>query len=342
MPELVSILIPAYNSARWLKDSVGSALAQTWTAKEVIVVDDGSTDNTLAIAQSFAAGNVKVVSQPNGGAPSARNHALRLAQGDHIQWLDADDVLHPEKIARQMRHADPGRESRTLLTCAWGRFFFRTARADFRPDSLWQDHDGLDWVVSRFMHNTWMNPAVWLVSRHLTELAGPWDERLGRSGDDDGEYVCRLAVLSNRVKFVKDAECYFRIGTAGSLSWNKETNEAARDQLMLSLQLSIRTLLEREDSPRTRTAALSHLQAASTYCLGSGASYFERLAAMAKELGADLVPPRLAWKYAPLELLCGSGVTNKVMRNWRAVKLIARRRVDWYLYQAERGSRAAP
>jgi glycosyltransferase involved in cell wall biosynthesis len=332
MTALVSILIPAYNSAAWLKDSVGSALAQTWPNKEIVIVDDGSKDDTLAVARTFEAANVKVVTQPNGGAPSARNHALRLAQGDYIQWLDADDVLHPQKIERQLAHA--AGSARTLLTSAWGKFFFRTAKADFRPDALWQDHSGVDWIVARFEHNAWMNPGVWLVSRELTEAAGPWDTRLGRSGDDDGEYVCRLAAASERVEFVAEAQCYYRIGTVGSLNWNMETNEAVLDALMLSLQLAIRTLLDLEDSPRTRHAALSHLRTFSSYFFGSGVRYAERLSAMAAELGGEVRPQGLGWKYAPVQLLLGPKRAKAVMRNWRTAKLIARRNLDSYLHRA--------
>src|SRR5437588_1977285 len=99
MSDLVSILIPAYNAERWIRQSILSAINQTWDRKEIIVVDDGSTDLTLSVAKSLESKSVKVVTQINAGACKARNKALSLAQGDFIQWLDADDLLHPEKIA---------------------------------------------------------------------------------------------------------------------------------------------------------------------------------------------------------------------------------------------------
>ena len=238
MRNLVSILIPAYNSARWLRDSVSSALAQTWARKEVIIVDDGSKDNTLALARTFESPIVKVVAQQNMGAPDARNTALSYAQGDYIQWLDADDVLHPQKIEAQLKGADDGQRSLTLLTSSWGKFFFRTSAASFRPDALWQDHTPVGWIVTRFTEKAWMNPAVWLVSRRLTDLTGPWDSRLAKSGDDDGEYICRVAAASDRVKFVEEARCYYRIGTVGSLNWNMEARAAVLKSLLLSLHLA--------------------------------------------------------------------------------------------------------
>src|SRR3954453_9764650 len=106
MTPLVSILVPAYNAERWLVDTLKSCLAQTWPRIEVIVVDDGSSDRTLEIARTFERRSIKVVAQPHQGAPVARNRALAAAQGTFVQWLDADDLLHPEKIAKQMRVAD--------------------------------------------------------------------------------------------------------------------------------------------------------------------------------------------------------------------------------------------
>ena len=334
MTELVSILIPAYNSSRWLTECVESALAQTWAHKEIIIVDDGSKDDTLAVARRYESRAVKVVTQTNTGAPGARNHALRLAQGDYIQWLDADDVLHPQKIELQLAARGPDRSSLTLLTSSWGKFFFRTARASFEADALWQDHSAIDWILTRFNHNVWMNPAVWLVSRRLTALAGPWDTRLAKSGDDDGEYICRVAAASDGVRFVQPAKCYYRIGTVGSLNWNMETNEQALESLLLSLQLATRTLLAMEDSARARHAAVSHLRTFASYFYASDARFITQLKAMADELGGTLEAPDLGWKYAPVQALLGPKFAKELMRNWRAAKLLARGRLDWYLYRA--------
>ena len=120
MEPLVSILIPAYNSQRWIADTLNSALEQTWPKKEIIVVDDGSTDRTLHIAKQFASKNVQVVCQPNQGASVARNTAFSLCQGDYIQWLDADDLLDPHKVEKQLRMLENCTSTRTLLSGAWG------------------------------------------------------------------------------------------------------------------------------------------------------------------------------------------------------------------------------
>src|SRR4051812_4429061 len=105
MSQLVSILIPAFNAQRYVAATLQSALGQTWPNTEVIVVDDGSRDRTLEICRTFQGARCKVISQPNQGAVAARNAAYQAAQGQFVQWLDADDLLDPLKIERHMRVA---------------------------------------------------------------------------------------------------------------------------------------------------------------------------------------------------------------------------------------------
>src|ERR1700730_16992783 len=136
---LVSILIPAYNSEQWIGDAIRSALAQSWQCKEIIVVDDGSRDGTATVARRFASKEVAVVSTENQGAAAARNHAMQLSQGDYIQWLDADDLLAPDKIERQLAALREVDDRRLLLSSPWGYFHYRPWNARFIPNSLWND-----------------------------------------------------------------------------------------------------------------------------------------------------------------------------------------------------------
>jgi glycosyltransferase involved in cell wall biosynthesis len=97
----VSILIPCFNAERWIAQAIESALAQTWPSREVIVVDDGSTDGSLEVVKSFGS-NIQWETGPNRGGNAARNRLLELAGGSWVQYLDADDYLLPEKIAAQV------------------------------------------------------------------------------------------------------------------------------------------------------------------------------------------------------------------------------------------------
>ena len=102
---LVSILIPCYNARKWLKQAIESALNQTYFSKEVIVVDDGSTDNSLEIIQSFGDA-IRYETGINQGGNAARNRLLELSNGEWLQYLDADDYLLPDKIAQQIEYLE--------------------------------------------------------------------------------------------------------------------------------------------------------------------------------------------------------------------------------------------
>jgi len=100
----VTVVVPAWNMERYVERSIQSALAQTYPALDVLVVDDGSTDATLAIAERIAADNPRITvhSFPNGGVARARNRGTELARGHYVAFLDADDLWHPTKIERQV------------------------------------------------------------------------------------------------------------------------------------------------------------------------------------------------------------------------------------------------
>ena len=99
--ELVSILIPCFNAERWIGQAIESALAQTYSPTEIIVVDDGSTDRSLDIIKGFGQ-RIRWETGPNRGANATRNRLLALARAPWLQYLDADDYLLPDKVERQM------------------------------------------------------------------------------------------------------------------------------------------------------------------------------------------------------------------------------------------------
>ncbi len=108
MQHLVSVIMPAYNSGRYIAESVASVRAQTYAAWECIVVDDGSTDDTAAVVKRLVEedGRVRYVARPNGGQAAARNTGLREARGDIVAFLDSDDLWLPEKLEAQLAVLD--------------------------------------------------------------------------------------------------------------------------------------------------------------------------------------------------------------------------------------------
>ena len=253
-PPLVSVLIPAYRAAPWIAKTIESALAQTHRPIEVIVVDDGSPDETGEVARTVAVGQpgiVHVYAQSNSGASSARNHALRLSRGEYVQYLDADDLLHPQKIARQLALAATSVGSGRLLSGEWGRFYGDDLeRTEFRPDELWTDLDAASWQMLALAGNLMVHPAAWLVPRKLADAAGPWDERL--TLNDDGEYFARLRFLSGHIPFCAGARSYYRSGLAGSLS--SPNSRRALESAFLSHQLIHSLLLRHRDDRQARSA----------------------------------------------------------------------------------------
>jgi glycosyltransferase involved in cell wall biosynthesis len=101
----ISVIIPAYNSAQSLSQAIESVLEQSLQDFEIIVVDDGSTDNTLEVARSFQTG-ARLISQPNGGPGSARNAGINSSSGEYLVFLDADDILLPDKLVVQSDFLD--------------------------------------------------------------------------------------------------------------------------------------------------------------------------------------------------------------------------------------------
>lgn len=336
MKPLVSILIPAYNAERWISDTMRSALGQTWPRTEIIVVDDGSKDQTPAIAQKFASKEVLVVTQQNQGASVARNKAYGLCQGDYIQWLDADDFLAPDKIERQMRVAMESASKRTLFSSAWGDFMYRPAKARFIPTPLWCDLDPTEWLTRRWEGNWHMQTATWLVSRALTEAAGPWDKRL--LGDDDGEYFSRVINASSGIRFVPESRVYYRITPGSRLSHIGRSHKKMEAQF-LGMKLQIGYVRAREDSARVRAACLTYLRNWLHHLYLGRADILQEAQQLAQSLGGQLYPPRMSWKYAGIEKLFGWAVARHTQLYYNQCKFSVLRVWDKMMYSFERLNR---
>ena len=330
---LVSILIPAFNAQEWIADTLLSAIGQTWERKEIIVVDDGSTDDTLAIARGFEPQGVRVVTQANQGAAASRNKAFSLSKGDYIQWLDADDLLAPDKIAKQMEARRLCRSNMTLLSSAWGQFMYRAHRANFLPTALWRDLSPTEWLVCKMGQNLHMQTATWLVSRELTHAAGPWDTRL--LGDDDGEYFCRILLASDGVRFVPEAKVYYRTSGPTSLSYLGRAQHKL-DAQWVSMQLHIGYLRSLENSQRVQVACLTYLQNWLIYFYPERPDIVEQAEAMAGNLGGRLRVPRLSWKYSWLAMVVGCRLTKRIQLRARQMKSSLVRAWDRVLFRIER------
>ncbi|MBV9672792.1 MAG: glycosyltransferase family 2 protein [Verrucomicrobia bacterium] len=333
MEPLVSILIPAYNAQNWIAESITSAVNQSWGRKEIIIIDDGSKDNTLTIARRFESPSVRVVSQENQGAAAARNKAWSLCQGDYIQWLDADDLLSVNKISHQIEAAQRSGDPQRLLSCGWGFFAYCPARAKFVPTSLWQDLSPLEWLVRKLSENLHMQTGTWLVSREVTEAAGAWDTTL--ANDDDGEYFCRVLLASSGTAFVQESRVYYRVTPSTRVSYIGQSNQK-KNALLRSMKLHIHYLRSLEDSEPVRRACVTYLQNWLIYFYPERLDIVDEMQALASSLGGKLEVPRLRWKYAWLKPVLGWERAKRAQMLLPQLKSIMLRKWERYLYSLRR------
>jgi glycosyltransferase involved in cell wall biosynthesis len=193
-PSLVSVIVAAYNAEAHLEQACRSALSQTHRALELIVVDDGSTDSTVAIVKRLAAADarVRLISQPNGGVAAARNAGIAAARGTFIAPLDADDLWDATKIARQLQRFDEC-GPRTGAVYAWWVWIDADGRTIDRSPR-WQVEGR---VLDRLMEVNFTGCAsVPLFRRSTLDDVGGYDASLrarNSQGCEDWDLVLRVA-----------------------------------------------------------------------------------------------------------------------------------------------------
>lgn len=200
-PELVSVIIPAYNAQRFLPMTLSSARAQTYANIEIIVVDDGSTDATPEMAEAAAHVDqrVRVVHQRNAGVAAARNRGIAEARGDYVAPLDADDIWHPRNLDLQME-ALRAAGSETALSYAWfvsidqyGRFLGLG-----RSNRLRLSRE----VVFGLMAGNFIgNGSSTVMRRSMVEAAGGYDPSLRARGAEGCEDHGLHLALAERWNF---------------------------------------------------------------------------------------------------------------------------------------------
>jgi glycosyltransferase involved in cell wall biosynthesis len=244
---LVSVIIPAFNAAPWIRESVNSVILQTYGKLEIIVVDDGSTDNTAVLLGEFSDPRIHVIRQPQSGAAAARNTGLSIAVGDYIQFLDADDLLSAEKIELQV-HELGVRPPRSVASCEWMRL--DTQGIHSVPErSAWRLEEPIEWLISSLSGGGMMQPAAWLVPRAVIEATGLWNESL--TLHDDGEYFARVLTNTKQNVFVEKARVIYRSNPSGLSS---QRNRKAAESALAVCRARHSIILERRSDLSARAA----------------------------------------------------------------------------------------
>ena len=284
---LVSILIPCHNAAPYVAAALDSALAQTWPEKEIIAVNDGSTDGSGEILESYRGRGVKVIHQENKGQCAANNRAFKECSGDYIKFFDADDLLAPRTVELQMERVRGG--TTAVASCEWGRFYrddLSTFKLELQP--VWKDMDPIEWLVESWLAGgVMMQSALWLVPRALLGKCGLWNEDL--SLINDFEFFARVLSHASEVRFARGARLYYRSGMSGSLSGYKSAKavQSAFDSLMLGTQ----HLLARRNDSRARRACATVLQNFVFDYYPEHAELCRLMATRVNELGGSDRPP---------------------------------------------------
>jgi glycosyltransferase involved in cell wall biosynthesis len=212
--ELVSVIVPVYNGARFLVEALDSVFAQTYRPLEVIVIDDGSTDESGTIARTYP--DVRYIRQSNAGVSAARNRGVEAASGQLLAFLDQDDVWFPDKIRKQA-DALMARPTDGFVLC---QQVTRLERGDPLPG--WARFLKLEEALGSFV------PSGWLLRRSVFEQVGPFGTDYANGQDTD--WLARAKDACVDYGMVEEPLLVYRIHR-GNASGNTETS--ARDLLRL-------------------------------------------------------------------------------------------------------------
>lgn len=247
----VSVIIPLYNAGEYLEETIQSVINQTYKNIELIIIDDGSTDNSLSIAQNYSNDFISVIQQVNLGASAARNHGLLLAKGEYIQFLDADDLLSPSKIEEQVKSLR--KSPNYIAVCNTIHFTENTdiehlTPNDYEKSFLMDSANPADFLVNLWGGNSEYGSMVsihaWLTPKKLIEMSGGWNEAL--SYDDDGEFFARVLLSSNGISYNENVFSYYRKQRKPSLS-NLDSSERLTSMLNSVLSKQNHLLKKRSD-----------------------------------------------------------------------------------------------
>ncbi len=242
----ISIIIPAYNSQSYIGKTVECLLSQHYKNIEIIVVNDGSTDNTEKIVKSYGEQGVIIFSQENKGQDVAFNLGYNHCTGDYIKFMDSDDLVNPEMIEKQVATLNGSDEY--VAYGEWARFYNdKPEPADFTKLDYWKDMSPLDFLTAR-PEGVMLQCGIMLMPRKLIDMAGLWDERLILFNDT--EFFTRVLLASKGVRFSEGAKLYYRSGQINSISAGR--TRKYYESTFLATNLIAKHLLAIEDSNRIR------------------------------------------------------------------------------------------
>ena len=240
---LVSIIIPTYNRAHLIGETLDSVLAQTYQNWECIIVDDGSTDNTEEVVSAYVDkdSRFQFYHRPDthkSGGNGARNYGFSLSKGEYINWFDSDDIFSNNKIYSQVLLTVENNVE--VLTCKWGRFQNDKNEFELKNLNIYKHYNkGVDLLEKYAVYNEFYPSHVFLVKRLTCMKAGLWNENL--SINQDGEFFCRILIACKSLRHSADSYVLYRTPTLENVSSLKSVKQA--EHLVISWKLIEQYLL---------------------------------------------------------------------------------------------------
>lgn len=252
---LVSIIVPVYNAERYLREALESTLAQTYSATEIIAVDDGSTDSSADIIHAFN-DRIHYIGQANAGQSAAINHGVKRSSGEYIKILDADDWLNSTHIESQLNAIAV--QPANVAACRWGYFRENVRRPSVVSEYADRDYsEPVEWLLDSLEYDEGMMGGwKWLIPRSVWEKAGGYDERL--SLNNDYHFSIRLLTAAKGIRFSGEAVYSYRKGQADALSAGR--SRRAMESAFLTTQLGNDLLLKADSGSRVRRICANRWQ----------------------------------------------------------------------------------
>jgi glycosyltransferase involved in cell wall biosynthesis len=222
---LVSILIPCFNADHLVAQAIESALAQTWSERELIVLDDGSTDGSLEVIRSFD-GRIRWETGPNRGSNAARNRLLELSRGEWLQYLDADDYLRPGKIQRQIEFAREHPDCDVIYSATLSEIM-ENGRLALEEHQVPEPRD--PWILLAHWELPQTGGTLW--KKKALQRVGGW--RIGQPCCQEHELYFRLLEAGSRVEHCDCCLAVYRRWDHGARISNKLPLEVHRQRLLI-------------------------------------------------------------------------------------------------------------
>ncbi|SDB65050.1 Glycosyl transferase family 2 [Flavobacteriaceae bacterium MAR_2010_188] len=311
---LVSVIMPLFNAAPFVEETIQSVLKQTYPSIELIIVNDHSTDDSYARALKYRSKKVIVNHNIGKGACSARNYGFQLCKGRYIQYLDADDILSPNKIKYQVEAMTslPGQlsvcntfhfKNNTELGICYDRpYVFSTSKPEDLFINLW---GGNHLPMHMITVSAWLSP------RNLIESAGPWNEDLAK--DQDGEFFARVGLNSSGIIYVPEVKFFYRKHLTGENIGSKKQRKHI-ESILMATELKSSYLINKIESLAAKRAVATLYKHVAIEAWPQEKDIYDKAISKCKEYGGSYYNPKLGGHL--IELI-------KKVFGWRIAKSIS-------------------